>query len=58
MSNEHLKEFLIDDIKSIEKNFNIIREKLIDYQLDKDIRNEIEELDMKLNYWSYHSKNL
>jgi len=58
MSNEHLKEFLIDDIKSIEKNFNIIREKLIDYQLDKDIRNEIEELDIKLNYWSYHSKNL
>lgn len=58
MSNEHLKGFLIDDIKSIEKNYNIIRKKIIDYQLDKDIRNEIEELDMKLNYWSYHSKNL
>lgn len=58
MSNEHLKEFLIDDIKNIEKSYNIIRKKLIDYQIDKDIRKEIEEIDLLLNYWSFHSKNL
>ena len=58
MSNEHLKEFLIDDMKNIEKSYNIIRRKLLDYQIDKDIRKEIEEIDLLLNYWSFNLKKL
>ena len=55
MSNEHLKGFLIDDLKKLENEFDYIKENLINYQMNK---KEIEHFEDFFLYWNYHLKNL
>ena len=56
MSNEHLKRFLIDDLKKLEIEFNYIKENLI--HCDAWDKAEIEHFDMFFSYWHTHAKKL
>lgn len=56
MSNEHLKGFLIDDLKKLEIQFNHIKENFI--SCDVWDKTEIEHFENFFSYWHTHVKKL
>ena len=51
------KEFLRDDLIKLDYHMNEIIDNLICSGRDKEFKKDIEEVQMFLNYWLYHTKN-